>query len=695
VLSRRDFLKFSIASVGGLIVISSCAPQVTLLEKQPGSDNDISDAKPERKLLEPENISKYVTPLFIPPVMPQSTAPSADLDYYEITMRQFKQQVLPDGSPATTVWGYGSANHPETFHYPAPTIEAKTNRPVRVKWINGLMDDAGNYLPHPLPVDQTLHWANPGGGTTERDGHGHTQQPYTGPVPIVTHVHGAHVTEESDGYPEAWYLPAAKNIPAGYAASGSWYDKFKQKFKDKYGVEWEQGTCTFQYPNQQRAATLWFHDHTLGMTRVNVYIGPAGFYLLRGGEDDQVSGLPGPAPVVGDADGTKYYEIPLAIQDRQFNDDGSFFYPDNRAFFEGVPLDKLKIPFHPDAVTYPDGSTTGESDIAPIWNPEYFGNVMLVNGRTWPVLEVEPRRYRFRVLNACGSRTLILKLGQGDPLTKPALSALPFWQIGSEGGFLPQALKRETLLMGPAERDDIIIDFSGLPAGKEIYLTNEAPDEPYGGGKPGDDYEPADPKSTGQVMKFIVGKLSGTDQSLPPEKLALPAIKPLGPAVKTRQVSLNEAMSMTLLTSDKNDDKTIQPDPKGEPFGPAAAYLGTVLPDGSGYMQMWKNEVTENPTQGAVEIWEIHNFTEDGHPIHIHQVMFQVVERQPREGGGAARPPEAWETGWKDTVIAYPKEITRVRLKFELPGRYVWHCHILEHEDNEMMRPLDVLPAAT
>jgi bilirubin oxidase len=178
---------------------------------------------------------------------------------------------------------------------------------------------------------------------------------------------------------------------------------------------------------------------------------------------------------------------------------------------------------------------------------------------------------------------------------------------------------------------------------------------------------------------------------VPPEQLALPAIKPLGPAVKTRQVSLNEAMSMTLLTS-KIDDVT-QPDPKGEPFGPVAGFLGTVLPDGSGSLQMWKNEVTENPFQDAVETWEIYNFTVDKHPIHIHQVMFQVVERQPRSGG-PARPPEAWETGWKDTVAAYPQEITRVRLKFDFPGRYVWHCHILEHEDNEMMRPLDVLPVA-
>lgn len=636
--------------------------------------------------------------------MPQSSSSSADFDYYEIAIRQFSQQVLPEGMPPTTVWGYGSPNHPESFSYLSCTIEARCDRPVRIKWINDLVDEAGNYLPHLLPIDQTLHWSNPSGGVKERDGHGHSQKPYTGPVPIVTHVHGAHVTEESDGYPEAWFLPAAKNIPAGFAISGSWYDKFKQEFQDKYGVEWEVGTAIFQYPNQQRAATLWYHDHALGMTRVNVYAGPAGFYLLRGGEDDKVAGLPGPAPAIGDAADKKYYEIPLIIQDRIFNEDGSFFYPGNRAFFEGVTPDKLKIPFRSDPVIYPDGSTTGDSDVAPIWNPEFFGNIMLVNGRTWPFLEVEPRRYRFRILNGCNSRFLNLKLVQGNPNARPTWLALPFWQIGSEGGLLPQVVQRETMLMAPAERVDVIVDFTGLPTGRVIYLTNESLDQPDGNrGLPGNDIQPTlSPaeleeknegvitESTAQIMRFVVGKLTSQDESLPVEQLSLPAINPLGPAAKTRQVSLNEAMSMTLFMS-KTDD-VIQPDIKGKPFGPTGGFLGTVLPDGSGYMQMWKNDVTENPQQGDVEIWEIYNFTVDKHPIHIHQVMFQVVERQSL-AGGTARPPDAWENGWKDTVIAYPQEITRVRMKFEFPGRYVWHCHILEHEDNEMMRPLDVLPA--
>lgn len=201
-----------------------------------------------------------------------------------------------------------------------------------MKWINDLVDTAGNYLPYLLPIDQTLHWANPPGGIADRDMMGMNPLPYTGPVPIITHVHGAHTTEDSDGFPEAWYLPAANNIPAGYATVGSYYDQFKAEAALD-GRIWQTGSALFKYPNDQRATTLWYHDHTLGMTRANVYAGPAGFYLIRGGTDDLAPGvLPGPAPKVGDVAGTKYYEIPIAIQDRSFNADGSLFYPGDRAF---------------------------------------------------------------------------------------------------------------------------------------------------------------------------------------------------------------------------------------------------------------------------------------------------------------------------------------------------------------------------
>jgi FtsP/CotA-like multicopper oxidase with cupredoxin domain len=403
----------------------------------------------------------------------------------------------------------------------------------------------------------------------------------------------------------------------------------------------------FEYPNDQRAATLWYHDHTLGMTRLNVYAGPAGFYLLRGGPADEVGGvLPGPAPALGDPPGIAYYEIPLAIQDRSFGGDGSLFYPDSREFFDEFP-----------------GPYVPVSDIAPIWNPEFFGNTIVVNGRTWPYLEVEQRRYRFRILNGCNSRFLILRLSNG----------LPFWLIGTDGGFLPAPVEQTQLLLSPAERADVIVDLTNVPAGSEIILENLAPDEPFGGGVPGVDFPPADPGSTGQVMQFRVVPAAGPDPSTPPPQLTLPVFTPLGPAVATRRVSLNEVDSAVL-----------------EDVGPRAALLGTVAPDGTGVPLGWDDTITENPAVGAIEVWELFNFTEDAHPIHIHEVQFQVVDRQPLEG--PPRPPEPWETGFKDTVIAYPDEITRVKARYGTAGLFVWHCHIVEHEDHEMMRPYRVGP---
>ena len=238
-----------------------------------------------------------------------------------------------------------------TLNYPALTIEAKQNRPVRVKWINGLVDANGNYLPHLFAVDQTLHWANPAGGPGGTDSHGMDGDALHRAVPIVTHVHGAHTTEDSDGYPEAWYLPAANNIPAGYATGGSFYEQFKQEAEAMQGQTWQPGSAVFQYPNDQRPTTLWYHDHALGMTRLNVYAGPAGFYLLRKDGDKVAAKLPKPAPQRGDKPGTKYREIPIAIQDRSFNADGSLFYPDNRAFFEGlnVPGQSAAVPRRPRA----------------------------------------------------------------------------------------------------------------------------------------------------------------------------------------------------------------------------------------------------------------------------------------------------------------------------------------------------------
>jgi spore coat protein A len=654
---------------------------LTLLSALPGGTQD------------PTLIPKYEVPLVIPPAMPRTSKNvvkgGKNIDYYEIAVRQFEQQVLPPGMPETTVWSYGSVAHPWTFHYPAFTIEAKHDKPVRIKWINDLVDAEGNYLPHLLPVDQTLHWANPLGecadGTFGTDCGGLDPTPYTGPVPIVTHVHGAHSKPQYDGYPEAWYLPDALDLPPAPARSeGSLYEYF-QDLATAEGNNWGPGYAVFEYANDQNAATLWYHDHALGMTRLNVYAGPAGFYLLRGGEADLANEamLPGPAPELGDLPDTRYYEIPIAIQDRSFDADGSLFYPDNRAFFEGLDPSELDIPFFPDPT-----SGLGISDIAAIWNPEFFGNTMVVNGATWPYLEVEPRRYRFRLLNGSQSRFLILTNDAG----------LPIWQIGSDGGFLPEVLELDEVRLGPAERADVIMDFGELPIGTTVTLLNLGPDEPFGGGDPDIDFEPSDPETTGQVMQFIVvGPGDGLpDTSADPalDELILPTIAPLDECdgeCPHRTLSLAELDSQTVFVVE-NADGSISEDPiDGEPFGPRVALLGTYDPIAQeSHPMAWADALTENPEIDATEVWEIHNFTGDAHPIHVHQVQFEVLNRQNLFGGGGPWPPDSWEEGFKDTVIAPPGQITRIKAYFDLPGLYVWHCHILEHEDNEMMRPFHV-----
>ncbi len=681
-ITRRQFLRLSGAGTLSLFAVS----QGKLIEQAvaaiPGGT------------LDPLSIPKFATPLLIPPVMPKAGTlilpGGKPADYYEISVRQFSEQILPAGSPATTVWGYGATKSASKkglllHHAPSLTIEASWNRPVRVKWVNELVDANGNYLPHLLAVDPTLHWANPPGGTAGRDMRptfGSTPGAYTGPVPMVTHVHGAvGVGDDSDGYAEAWFLPAANDIPAGYATEGTWYNFFAGKAQTNYGVTWGPGFATFQYPNANRASTIWYHDHALGMTRLNVYAGPAGFYIIRGGPagDKAVidtrfkkvtaAVLPGPAPNEGDMfpPNKTYYEIPIAIQDRSFNVDGSLFYPNSREFFDGATA--LNPGYIPD------------TDLSPIWNPEFFGNMIMVNGNTWPFQTVEQRRYRFRFLNGCQARFLILDFN--------SIPGVEVWQIGNEGGFLaaPVNLTADNgnqLLMGLAERADMIVDFTNVPVGNYI-LGNVGPDEPFGGGVPNVDFVASDPDSTGQILEFRVVPAVAPDPTTPPQFLQLPAIAPLPAPAVTRKVALMEVASAFW-------------------DGPAEAMLGTVDAAGIPTAYMWMDPVTENPNVGDTEVWEIYNFTADAHPMHVHEITFEVVNRQalvtnavgetepPARLVGDPRPPEAWESGFKDTAIAYPGEVTRLRLKFDHPGQFVWHCHIVEHEDNEMMRPYRIGP---
>ena len=384
--------------------------------------------------------------------------------------------------------------------------------------------------------------------------------------------------------------------------------------------------------------------------------------------------LPGPAPREGDRfpPNKTYYEIPIAIQDRSFNADGSLFYPDSRTFF-----DVLTGPYLP------------ETDIAPIWNPEFFGNTIMVNGNTWPFHTVAQARYRLRVLNGCQSRFLILEFGN--------IPGVEVWQIGNDGGFLAAPVNLSAdhanrLLMGPAERADLIVDFSQVPVGNYV-LGNVGPDEPFSGGVPDGDFDIADPASTGQVLEFRVVPAMAADPSTPPQFLQLPAITPLPATSVTRRLVLIEEMSAFF------DD------------APAEALLGTLAGDpaeapAQWSKHLWMDPVTENPAVGVTEVWELYNATGDAHPMHIHEVVFEVIDRQDilvdedeqqvqLAPGSVPTPAEPWETGFKDTVIAYPGQVTRVRMRFPAAGQFVWHCHIVEHEDNEMMRPFCVDNADT
>jgi len=747
--------------------------------------------------LDPTTIPKYVIPLVIPPEMPKSTASPAPAADYDIAVRQFQQQILPGGIwgssfpnpaggapvgpfPPTTVWSYGRAEDPppdssgiggavgvapaqnSSFNYPALTVENTSNVVTTVRWINGLVDAAGNYLPHLLPVDQTLHWANPPnancimGDPNRTDCETAVPTPYTGPVPIVTHVHGAHVQPHSDGYPEAWWLPAANNIPAGYALRGSNYGQADN-------TNTVPGSAYFSYENTQPAATIWFHDHALGMTRLNVYAGPAGFWLIRGGAHDTAAGvLPGPAPTLAGGDPNfnatvraAIREVPIVIEDRSFNTDGSLFYPQDRTFFDGFTGPYIGG----------TGTPAGPSDMSGIWNPEAFFNTMVVNGNTWPKFEVAPARYRLRLLNGCNSRTLNLSLFvvSSDPDGIPGnaddvLGAeVPIYQIGGDQGFLPNVVKivtgsvttlpgdgtvpaavaapdaRQALLMMSAERADVIVDFSGMANGTRIRMINTAPDAPFGG-FPAPPFLPgdvADALTSGQVMDFIVDNAltqPGDATCMLPKNIVLPAEGPLGAPNNTRKLSLNEmssdqvcveidamtgAIVGTLFSTFAGDPNflgncaaaaTTVPGNLPQPMGPRQALVGVVTTDGVGNVvalpKRWGDAITETPLLNSTEVWEIHNTTADAHPIHLHQVAFQVIEREDLDPAalalgnlvptGVTYPALPNESGYKDTVASYPGQITRIKAKFDIAGLYVWHCHIIEHEDNEMMRPLFV-----
>ncbi len=501
-------------------------------------------AAPAADALDAGKLKRYVDPLPIPAIAnpagrrPDPSDPSNKLPFYRMAMGEFQSGVHRD-LPPTRMWGFNGMS-------PGPTVEVRSGEGALVEWANQLPQR------HLFAVDHNLMGA-------ERD------KP---DVRSVVHVHGSKVPPESDGYPESWFVTG------------------------------KSSTC--HYPNRQDACMLWYHDHAMGINRLNIYAGLMGLYLIRDEAEDAL-GLP-----------RGEHEIPLVLCDRRFTADGQLSYD-----------------FSPDPA-------------AP-WVPEFYGDVTLVNGKLFPYLEVQPALYRFRVLNGSNSQFFNLSLSSGQPIA----------QIGTDQGLLPGPVKAKVVSLAPGERTDLAIDFSAS-SGQQVTLKIGPVEE---------------------IMQFQVARGSSRGGQLP-EKLRPVAPIPEASVVRTRLLTLNEYKS-----------------PQGDSM--------TMLLGGA----HWNMPVTENPTLDTVEIWNLINLTEDVHPIHLHLVRFQILDRRTFDKlhyfvkgelkyMGSPLPPEPGEAGWKDTVLAHPRMVTRIIVRFEgYAGRYVWHCHILEHEDNEMMRPYEVLPA--
>jgi spore coat protein A len=527
-------------------------------------------------------LTKYLEPVPLPGAGIVVATPIAP-NTYAFTQRQISRQLHPH-LPPTPIWAYddgsGLAGQAGSF---GMAVVAQSGTPLAVSYTH----DLPSRYPAWIPVDTRL-------------------TPLGDEVRMMTHLHGGFVAAGSDGNP-------------AFLANG-------------FG---RGETQVVHYSNQlpqMPASMLWFHDHALGATRLNVFAGLAAAYILRDtydtGDEPNPIGIPGGA-----------YEIPLVVQDRQFRPDGTFLYPTSD--IEGMT-----------------------------WIGEYFGNVMLVNGKVWPYLDVEPRLYRLRILNGCNARIMNLDIG-----------GVTFWQIGAEGGLFDVPVAVNQLVLAPAERADVLVDFSRF-AGETLVMKNHKPKKPVS--------NPAPPLET--VMQIRVGTTVSH-----PGPATIPSRLPgrradLRDPVRTRYITLNEI-------DPEEIDWTLNLN--GVPFG--------------------QDAVPVTPKVGTVEDWVYVNLTGDTHPMHMHLVTFQVVGRTPFDaeayemafggpngvpGGidptpfatGPMLPPAPEERGFKETVKANPGFFTTIRAKFELPTgitapqTYVHHCHIVEHEDNDMMQPFTVMP---
>ncbi|MGB6308391.1 MAG: multicopper oxidase domain-containing protein [Steroidobacteraceae bacterium] len=498
-------------------------------------------APPAVPNLDPNSLARFVDPLPLPTIARPVGAVAAAgqrVPHYRVAMRAIAAKLHRD-LPPTRLWSYGGS-------VPGVLFETRSGQGLSVEWANELPPK------HMLPIDHSLHGAEK--GIPESRG--------------VVHLHGGKTPADSDGYPEDWYAPGKSR--------------------------------TSYYPNDQDAALLWYHDHSMGINRLNVYAGLLGLHVIRDPVEEALN-LP-----------AGRYEVPLVLFDRDLKRDGQLSYP--------VSAD----PERP-------------------WVPEAFGEAQLVNGKIFPYLDVEPRKYRFRVLNGANGRFYRLSLSP----------TVEIHQIGSDQGLLAAPIAVSSVQLAPAERADLIIDFAGHQ-GTQVLLVSDS----------------------FALMQFRVSASQVRDSSdLPAILRPVPRIAESS-AVQTRRLTLDETTNRVAESQGMLLNKT-----------------------------PWHMPITERPVLGTTEIWELVNLTDDVHPIHLHMVKFQILDRRRFDGfqymtagtlryTGAGMAPDANEMGWKDTVRVNAKTVTRIIVPFEgFSGRYVWHCHILEHEDNEMMRPYEVLPA--
>ncbi|MDT0310541.1 multicopper oxidase [Streptomyces sp. DSM 44917] len=582
---RRTFLRAAPAA-GGALALAGLSPAAA--------------AAARRAILPPVADPLYDTPIARATAVPRFVnalprPPRVDLtDGGARTLRlaETSQDLLGGGlGLPSTVWGFGLDAGPNgeaalPASSPGPTIVARAGRTLSLDWRNDLP------YRHLFPMDEDAHWAFTGSEYTVEQ-HG---------VPSVVHVHGAHTDSASDGHPDAWYSPGGA---AGPLHGGT--------------------RCT--YHNSQEAAPLWYHDHTHGITGLNIYAGLLGFYLLR---DEHELGLIASRRLPAEP-----YELELAIQDRTFRPDGLLAFP------SPTPHDHEE--------TEP---------------PTFAGQVILVNGKAWPYLDVEPRQYRLRLLNASNARFYRLSSGGGWPF--------PVTAIGGDGGFLDEPHRlEEGLLLAPGERADVIADFRDA-GGRTFDLTNDAP-LPFPGGAPV--AAPVD-----AVLQFRV--------SLPYDRSAPEPVLPASLRRRPYRILTRPARTRRLQLLETVDE-----------HGRTQMMLGTAEEGG----MLWGDPVTETPRLHTTEVWELYNTTEETHSVHLHLVQFQVLDeapftadRDPERGAlssivtGERLPLSPSERGPKDTVRIRPSHVVRVKARFDKAGDYVWHCHLLPHEDAGMMRRFTV-----